>query len=303
MSFIITILGSGAAIPLLSRYPTAHLVQVHNTMILLDCGEGTQMQLRKYVSKSLRIGHIFISHLHGDHFYGLIGLVNTFHLLGRQKELHIYGIPALKQILDLQLEQSWTTLAYPLIFHQINPDVPEIIMEDKHITVSTIPLNHRIPTCGFLVREKNPRRKIRKDFLDKVKVPHSEFERLRDGDSFVDANGQEFPNNEITEDPRPAKSYAYCTDTAFHEAMIPQIRGCDLLYHETTFAQDKREDARAKFHSTAVEAATIASLARVKKLMIGHYSARYQEVDVLLKEAMAIFPETIAAEDGKVVEL
>lgn len=303
MSFTVTILGSGAAIPLLNRYPTAHVVQVNNTMILLDCGEGTQMQLRKYVSKSLRISHIFISHLHGDHFYGLIGLVNTFHLLGRQKELHVYGIPPLKQILDLQLEHSWTTLAYPLIFHPIDPERSEVIMEDKHISVSTIPLNHRIPTCGFLVSERHPRRKIRKDFLEKVKVPHSEFERLRNGGNFIDAQGQEYPNEIITDEPRPPKSYAYCSDTAFHESLIPQIRGCDLLYHEATFTKDKQEDARAKYHSTARDAATMALQAGVKRLMIGHYSARYSDAEPLLKEAMAIFPNTIAAEDGKVVEL
>ena len=303
MSFTITILGSGAAIPLLNRYPTAQLVQVHNLMILLDCGEGTQMQLRKYIPRPLRISHIFISHLHGDHFYGLIGLINTFHLLGRTKELHVYGIPALKAIIDLQLEQSGTTLLYPLVFHEINTETSEVIMEDKIVTVRTIPLNHRIPTCGFLIKEKPQRRKIRKDMLQQIRIPHADFEKIKDGGDYIDSEGKVYLNEEITDDPSPSRSYAYCTDTSYFEPIVPIIRGCDLLYHETTFTREKQGDATAKFHSTAIDAANIAKMAGVKQLMIGHYSARYPDPDSLLKEARSVFPETFAAEDGKVVQI
>jgi len=303
MSFTITILGSGAAVPLVSRHPTAQVVQVENLMILLDCGEGTQMQLRRFIQKPLRISHIFISHLHGDHFYGLIGLINTFHLLGRKKELHLYGIAPLKHIIDFQMEQSFTTLNYPLIFHELDPEVSQVIMDEKYLSVVTLPMNHRIPTCGFLIREKPHKRKIRKEMLAKLKIPMSEFEKIKEGANFTDLEGNEILNHLITEDPVPPKSYAYCTDTAYHEPLIPLIEGCDLLYHEATFTQDKLEDAHVKFHSTAIEAATIASKANVKKLLIGHYSARYKEIDELLKEARSVFSDSYAATDGMVMQL
>lgn len=300
--FTVTILGSGAAIPLPDRNPTAHLVNVRNRMILLDCGEGTQMQLRQYAAHPQKISHIFISHLHGDHYYGLIGLINTFHLLGRKTELHLYSVPALKEIIDLQLEQSNTILVYPLIFHPIETEKSRIIFDDDQISVQTIPLLHRIPTCGFLIREKPEQRKISKEFVKNVRVPISEFDRIKNGADFTDDDGTVYPNHLITEDPLPVRSYAYCTDTAYHEKIIPVIKGCDLLYHEATFAQDKQADARAKFHSTAREAAMIAAKAGVKKLLIGHYSARYKELDVLLNEAREIFPETYLAQDGLSVE-
>jgi len=303
VAFTITILGSGAAIPILNRYPSAQVVQVNNLMILLDCGEGTQMQLRKFIPKPLRISHIFISHLHGDHFYGLIGLVNTFHLLGRKKELHLYGIAPLKFILDYQLEQSRTTLAYPLIFHEIDPEMSQVIMEDKNVTISTIPMNHRVPTCGFLILEKPQRRKIKKEMLEQLRIPHTEFDHIKNGGSYIDPEGREYPNNLITDDPPAPRSYAYCTDTAYHEPIIPLITGCHLLYHETTFAQEKLEDARAKFHSTAMDAALIAKKAGAKRLMIGHYSARYKDTAALVNEARTIFPETFAADDGLIVQI
>lgn len=276
---------------------------MENHVLMLDCGEGTQMQLRRFFQKPLRISHIFISHLHGDHFYGLIGLINTFHLLGRTKELHLYGIPPLKHIIDYQLEQSNTTLAYPLVFHPVDPEVSQVIMEEKYVEVSTIPMNHRIPTCGFLVREKVLRRKLRKDMLVRLKLPISELDNIKSGGDYTDPEGNYYANHQLTEEPLPPRSYAYCTDTAFHEPLIRIVQGCDLLYHEATFAQDKLEDAKAKYHSTAIEAATIAQKAGVRKLLIGHYSARYKETDGLLNEARSVFPESYAAEDGMVIQL
>jgi ribonuclease Z len=303
MNFSVTILGSGAAIPTPDRNPTAHLIEVRNQLLLLDCGEGTQMQLRKSGVKIQKLSHILISHLHGDHYFGLIGLVNTLHLLGRTQELHLYGISPLKQLIDLQLELSRTTLAYPLIFHPFETEKPAIILDDAQYTVTTIPLDHRVPTCGFLIKEKPEKRKIRKDFIKNVKVPFQYFERIKDGEDYTDEQGNIYLNHLITDDPPPVRSYAYCTDTAYHEPIIPIIKNCDLLYHEATFMEDKAADAHAKFHSTAREAATIAKKAGVKKLVIGHFSARYKEVESLLGEAREVFPETILAEDGITIQV
>jgi ribonuclease Z len=303
MNFSVTILGSGAAIPTSDRNPTAHLIEVRNRLLLLDCGEGTQMQLRKSGVKIQKLSHVFISHLHGDHYFGLIGLVNTLHLLGRTQELHLYSVSPLKQLIDLQLELSRTTLAYPLIFHPFETEKPAIILDDAQFNVTTIPLDHRVPTCGFLIKEKPEKRKIRKDFLKDAKVPVQYFERIKEGEDYADEQGNIYPNHLITDDPPAVRSYAFCTDTSYHEPIIPIIRNCDLLYHEATFMEDKAADAHAKFHSTAREAATIAKKAGVKKLVIGHFSARYKEVESLLGEAREVFPETILAEDGMTIQV
>ena len=258
MIFSVTILGSNSAIPTLLRNPSAHLLNVNERIFLIDCAEGTQLQLRKYKIHFQRIKHILISHLHGDHYFGLIGLLTTFHLLGRKTELHLYAPPELEEIIRVQLDASLTQLLYPLIFHPIVSDDLHLIMEDERVTVHAFPLDHRIPTYGFVFREKIKVRKI------------------------------------------PAKrSYAYCSDTAYSEKIIPYVQKVDLLYHEATFMQDKAKAAAEKFHSTTVEAATIALKSRVKKLLIGHYSARYEELQPLLDEAREIFPETYLAEDGK----
>jgi ribonuclease Z len=298
MTFTVTILGSGAAIPTSDRNPTAQVVNIRNQLLLLDCGEGTQMQLRKAGIRIQKISHIFITHLHGDHYFGLIGFLNSLHLLGRTQELHLYGIQPLSELIDMQLSLSRTTLQYPLIFHPVNTEENAVILDDKHFFVSTIPLNHRVPTCGFLIKEKPEKRKIRKDFLKAARVPVEFFERIKDGEDFIDETGNIHPNHLITSDPPPVKSYAYCTDTAYEESIIPIVSNCDLLYHEATFMEDKAADARAKFHSTAKEAATIALKANVKKLVIGHFSARYNDTDGLLKEAMDVFPDTMLAYDG-----
>lgn len=303
MNFTVTILGSGAAIPTYDRNPTAHLVEVRNRMLLLDCGEGTQVQLRKSGFRIQKISHIFISHLHGDHYFGLIGLLNTMHLLGRTQTIHIYAIQPLKQLIDLQLELSGTTLAYPLVFHPFETEEPAVILDDDEISVSTIPLNHRVPTCGFLISEKPEKRKVLKEFLTKVKVPFQFFERIKEGEDYTDESGRVYPNRQITEDPPHPKSYAYCTDTAYFESIIPLIKGCDLLYHEATFMEDKAKDAHLKFHSTAREAATIALKANVRQLLIGHYSARYKEVESLLSEAKSVFPNTILGQDGMKIQV
>ncbi|MCK9422445.1 MAG: ribonuclease Z [Bacteroidales bacterium] len=262
MNFSLMVLGSSAAIPTSNRNLSAHLLNANERFFLIDCGEGTQFQLRKYHISWQRIKYIFISHLHGDHFFGLAGLLNSMHLLGRKNELHLFAPQLLQEILNVQLMASQTTLQYQVNFHPLNMDRFDLLLEEEHILVHSFPLKHSIPTCGFVFREKNPPRKI-----------------------------------------TTPRSYAYCSDTAFSEQIIPWIRAIDLLYHETTFMQDMATAAMEKFHSTAMEAATIAHKAGVSKLLIGHFSARYEDLNPLLDEARSLFPETYLAEEGIFVNI
>ncbi len=270
---------------------------------MIDCAEGTQLQLRKNRIKIQRINHIFISHLHGDHFFGLIGLISTMHLLGRNKELHVYAPGPLEEILNIQLKASQTELVYPLIFHPIEPDLNENIYEDDKLIITTIPLDHRIPTCGFLFKEKIGKRKLRKEVINKLNIPVSEFSTIKNGADYTDENGKIIKNDKLTDDPFPIRSYAFCSDTGYFEKIIPIIKNVNLLYHEATFTQDKVEVAREKFHSTAMDAATIAKKSRVKKLIIGHFSTRYESSEQLVKEAISIFKNTFAANDGRTIEI
>lgn len=299
MVFNVTILGSNSAIPTLKRKPTAQLVNHNERFFLIDCAEGTQIQLRKYRIKMQRIHHIFISHLHGDHFFGLIGLISSMHLLGRKRELHVYAPPLLENILNVQLEASQTELIYPFNFHPIKPDVHDKIYEDEKLIVETIPLDHRIPTCGFLFKEKEGKRKLKKDVVNSLKIPVNEYLNLKNGADYIDSNGKTIKNNKVTDNPHPVRSYAYCSDTGYYEKIIPIIKNVDLLYHEATFAHDMVDVAREKFHSTSVDAATIAKKAEVKNLVIGHFSTRYESSQELLKEAKTVFKHTRAASDGK----
>jgi ribonuclease Z len=303
MTFSLTILGSNSAIPTLTRNPSAHLLNVNERLFLIDCAEGTQLQIRKFHVHFQRIQRIFISHLHGDHFFGLIGLLNSMHLLGRKEELHLYGPPLLKEILDLQLEASQTTLNYPLFFYPLSFSGYEMIYEDEKVTVHSFPLLHSVPTCGFIFQEKKQERRIRKDMLAELKIPVSEMQNLKRGQDYVDEQGRVFKNEEITLDPPSPRSYVYCSDTAYTESILPFIRQCDLLYHETTFMQNMAASARDKQHSTTIEAATIAKKANVKKLLIGHFSARYDDLQPLLEEARSVFPDTIIAEDGMSISI
>jgi ribonuclease Z len=303
MTFSLTVLGSNSAIPTLTRNPSAHLLNVNERLFLIDCAEGTQLQIRKFHIHFQRIQRIFISHLHGDHFFGLIGLLNSLHLLGRKEELHLYGPPMLKEIIDLQLLVSQTFLDFPLFFYPLSFSEYEMIFEDEKVTVHSFPLRHSIPTCGFLFREKQPERRIRKDVVAALNIPVAEMQGLKRGKDYVDKSGRVFKNNEITLDPPSARSYAYCSDTAYNETILPVIDHCDLLYHETTFMQDKAASAKEKLHSTTIEAATLAKKANVKKLMIGHFSARYDDLQPLLDEARSVFPETILAEEGMTVAI
>ncbi len=303
LPFTLTILGCSSATPTSERNPTAQILSHGDKLFLIDCGEGAQVALRKMHIHFQRIRHICISHLHGDHFYGLIGLISSMHLLGRTKPLHIYGPPMLKEILDMQLLASQTTLLYPLEFHATQAEKPEVIFEDEHIAVSSFPLLHRIPTTGFLFREKPYERKMRKDVLESLKIPVHLIPKLRSGEDYTAADGTVHRNAEITIDPPAPRSYAFCSDTAYFEEIIPVIQGTSMLYHETTFMNDRIANATDKFHSTTGQAATIAVKAGVKKLLIGHYSARYDDLQPLLDEARAVFPETDLAVDGCVFEI
>jgi ribonuclease Z len=303
MTFSLTILGSNSAIPTLTRNPSAHLLNVNERLFLIDCAEGTQLQIRKFHIHFQRIERIFISHLHGDHFFGLIGLLNSLHLLGRKEEIHIYGPPLLKEILDLQLEASKTTLIYPVYFHALSFSGYELIYENDKVSVFSFPLEHSVPTCGFIFHEKKQERKIRKDRLAELKIPFADIQSLKKGEDYTDEKGRFYKNEEITLDPPSARSYAYCSDTAYDEKIIPFVQGADLLYHETTFMNDMAVSAREKQHSTTIEAATLAKKANVKKLLIGHFSARYDDLQPLLEEAKSVFPNTIIAEDGMTISI
>ena len=303
MVFNVTILGSNSAIPTLKRNPTSQLVNHNERLFLVDCAEGTQLQLRRSQIKMQRINHILISHLHGDHFFGLIGLISSMHLLGRSKELHIYGPPQLKEIFDIQLKASQTELIYPLTFHPIDPEINEIIYEDNKLTISTIPMNHRIPTCGFLFREKKGQRRIRKLAIKDHNLAVEDILKIREGADHKDIEGKLLKNSELTDHPNAPRSYAFCSDTAYSESILPIIQHVNLLYHEATFMQEKADVAAEKFHSTTIEAATIAKKAQAGKLIIGHFSTRYENIDEMLEETRSVFPETEAAYDGKKYEI
>ena len=298
MSFSITILGSSSSIPTNDRNPSGQIVNYHDKLFLIDCAEGTQLQLRKYLNRIQRLHAVFISHLHGDHFFGLVGLISTLHLLGRKKELHVYGQHGLEEIIRLQLFYTHTELVYELIFHVTNPEVSELIYEDDDMQVFTIPLEHRIPTHGFLFKEKPGLRKIKKEVVLSEIIPYTEYESIKAGADYTMPDGTVLSNESLTNSPPPPRSYAYCSDTRYTESIIPLIRNVDLLYHEATFLKDLTEQAQLKFHSTAEQAAQIASLAGAKKLVLGHYSARYDDINPFLDEARPIFPETELAFDG-----
>jgi ribonuclease Z len=303
LPFTLTILGSSSATPTSERNPTAQLLAHGEKLFLIDCGEGTQVSLRRMHIHFQRIKHIFISHLHGDHFYGLIGLVSSMHLLGRTKPLYIYGPAGLKEIIDMQLKASMTTLLYPLEFRETQAEKTQILFEDEHIMVSSFPLLHRIPTTGFIFNEKLYERKIRRDVIELLKIPVHLLPKIKAGADYTAADGTVHPNSVITIDPPAPRSYAFCSDTAYYEEIIPIILGVDVLYHETTFMNNREANAADKFHSTTGQAATIALKAGAKKLLIGHYSARYDDLQPLLDEARAVFLETELAVDGKIFEI
>src|ERR1051325_8027691 len=299
LPFEVTVLGSSSAIPTASRHPTAQVLNIHERFFLLDCGEATQIQLRRYKFKIQRIDHIFISHLHGDHYLGLPGLLGTMHPLGRDKELHLYSPPGLKEIIDTNHYHSKTFLNYELKFHVIPENFSGRIFEDDKISVATIPMNHRIPCYGFLFREKEHLRNIIKEKIEEHNIPVQQIPLIKKGEDYISPDGKRVPNTELTLTPPVPRSYAYCSDTLYNESFIEQIKNVNLLYHEATFADDMADRAIETHHSTAKQAGAIAQKANAKQLLIGHYSARYKELDVLLKEATQVFENTLLAVEGE----
>ncbi len=298
----LTILGCYAATPRTVTNPTAQILEIKNQMFLIDCGEGTQVQLRKHKIKFSRINHIFISHLHGDHFFGLPGFISTMRLLGREKELHVYGPKGIKEAITLLLKlgDSWTN--YPLIFHELTSKEPELIIEDKKLSVTTIPLDHRVYTNGYLFREKLGERKLNIGVVEKYGIDKAYFRNIKNGKDIVLDNGHILDNKELTFDPPKPKSYAFCSDTGYLPGLAVQINEVDLLYHESTFLESESHLATKTKHSTAIQAATIAKAANVKSLMLGHYSTRYKSINLFKEEASTVFPNVLLADDGRIFD-
>ncbi len=271
--------------------------------MLIDCGEGTQMQLRRFNLKAQRIGHIFISHLHGDHYLGLMGLLSSMHLFGRNAPLHLYGPVGLSDIITVQLHYSQTVLQFPVHFHELQHNGPTTIFEDDTLTVSTLPLQHRIPCNGFLFQEKPKTRNLNKNMpLDQLDI--DDINQLKAGQSVLDSTGNiKYDVAQWAHPPKKHRSYAFCSDTRYIEALAEQVKKVDLLYHEATFTEEFGRRAAETYHSTARQAATIAQKAEARQLVIGHFSTRYRELDPLLTEAQSVFPETILAKEGLQVDV
>ena len=295
----LTILGCHSATPRENKHTTSQLLEVKGHLFLIDCGEGTQIQLRKTKVKFSRIQHIFISHLHGDHFYGLIGLISTFRLLGRTSSLTIYGPVGIKEIITLQLKhaKSWTN--YPLHFHELTLKTSEVIFEDESIRIQTLPLDHRVYTNGFLFSTVSTKRKINVNKLITFNLKPFQFQQLQNGESITLDDGRVLENEVYTIDPEGSKKYAYCSDTAYFEPLVPGIKEVDLLYHEATFLEKNSDLAANTKHSTAKQAAQIAKMANVKQLMLGHFSNRYPNKEDFITEASDTFQNVILAEDLK----
>lgn len=301
--FRIHILGCGSALPTLRHYASSQVVEIREKMFMIDCGEGTQMQLRRSRLHFMRIGHVFISHLHGDHCFGLIGMISTFGMLGRTAPLHVYADKALGDMLRSQLDMFCQGLEFEVVFHPIDTEAVSVIYEDRSLTVTTIPLSHRVPCCGFLFREKPIPPHIRRDMIDMYGIPVSQINNIKSGQDWITPDGDVIPNSRLTVPSAEARSYAYCSDTRYIPKLHELVRGVSALYHESTYGSDNAERARKYWHSTASEAARVAHDAGVGKLILGHYSARYDSEETLLEEARRIFPDTVLAEEMAVINV
>ena len=300
MSLNLTILGCHSATPRVNAHPTSQYLEINNRHFLIDCGEGTQRQMRKYKIGFSKINHIFISHLHGDHFFGLIGLISTFGILNREKELHIYGPKGIKEVTTLQLKLSKSWTKYHISFHELESKESELIFEDDKVSVYTIPLDHRVYTNGFLFKEKEKSRKLHIGNIEQYdEIDTCDFHNIKAGKDFILSTGEVISNLELTIDPPKPKSFAFCSDTTYKPNIIPIIKNVDLLYHEATFLKNREDLCEKTKHSTAEQAASIASQANVSKLIIGHYSSRYSNIQDFKKEAQTVFKNVELAEAGK----
>ncbi len=292
----ITILGNNSAIPAFGRNPTAQLLQTQDSSFLIDCGEGTQNQISKYKLRRSKISHIFISHLHGDHYFGLIGLLTSMSLLSRTQELHLYGPAKLEEIISLHLSVASVTLSYPLYFHALSGDC--IIADTGKIEISCFQVQHRIDCWGFLFKEKKKPRSIIPEMVKSYEIPSSFYEQLQNGADYLTKKGTLIANESVTIEAAKPKSYAYCADTIYDPSLAEKIKGVDLVYHETTYLKDLENRAAERFHSTTIQAGEIAKLAGAKKLMIGHFSSKYESLEPFLTETKEVFENTVLAIEG-----
>jgi ribonuclease Z len=299
----VTILGSSSALPTSGRYPSAHVLNAHERLFLIDCGEGTQMQLRKTRIRFAKINHIFLSHLHGDHIFGLYGLLSTFSLMGRENPLHLYAPEKYDAILKSHLNDFDINLSFEIIFTPLSGNDPVKILDDKYLTVTSFPLKHRIPAYGFLFREKMSERNIIAECIGKYNIPLVRIPAIKKGEDFITQDGNLIKNEELTLPPREPLSYAYCSDTKYFKRLSSFVKEVTLLYHEATFDKSKADLARMTGHSTTLEAAKTAQDARADSLIIGHFSARYKDIEPLVAEARTIFPQTYPAIDGRTYEV
>jgi ribonuclease Z len=297
-NFELRILGCGSAMPTKINNQSSQILTVREKLYMIDCGEATQVQMRRMGIKTARLNHIFISHLHGDHCFGLIGLISTFGLLGRIAELYIHAAPELERLLKDQLEFFCSEITFKVTFCPINTRKHELIFEDRTIQVYSIPLKHRVPCCGFLFREKPKERHLIKDMIDFYQISIKDLVKIKQGEDYITSEGEVVPNERLTIAPVTPKSYAYCSDTAYSEKIVPMIEGVNCLFHEATFMQSEIVRAKETGHSSAKQAAEIAKKANVGQLIIGHFSARYNNQQLLLDEAQAIFPNTLLGTDG-----
>ena len=301
-NFKLTILGCGSAKPTLKHFPSSQVLNVRDKLFMIDCGEGAQLQYCRNRLPFNRLNHIFISHLHGDHWFGLPGLISTFNLLGRTAELHVHSPHGLEQMMKPIMDYFNNDMTYQVYFHEFDTHESTMIFEDRTLTVTTIPLTHRLPTCGFLFKEKEGLRHIIREMIDFYHIPLAYINNIKAGADFVLPNGEVIANERLTTPPSPTHRYAYCSDTIYKPEIVELIRGVDLLYHEATYAADDEVKAQKHFHSTTLQAAQIAKDAQVKQLVIGHFSARYTDEDKLLNEAKSVFSNTLLADENCLFE-
>lgn len=303
MALSVTVLGCNSAKPAYGRHPSAQVLNINERLYLIDCGEGTQVRMEQYKIRRGKINHIFITHLHGDHFLGLLGLLDTYDLSGRTDPMHLFGPPDLIRLIDMHKEISTSSFGFPLIFHPLYADKLRTIWKDDQITVQSFPLIHRVACTGFVFRAKAKDRKMRPEKIAAYNIPYPQIRAIKKGADFVTESGSTIPNSDLTADPLPPSSYAYCSDTAFTKSIIPYVHQVDILYHETTYLNNLAQLARERGHATPQQAALIARKAKVKKLMIGHFSSRYKDLQPFLEEAQAVFPNTVLAKEGGVFSL
>jgi ribonuclease Z len=306
MTFSLTVLGSSSALPTEDRFPTAHVLNVHERFFLIDSGEGVQMQLKRFGNiKYSKLNEIFISHLHGDHIFGLFGLISSLDLMGRTEDLNIYAHNDLKKILNNHLKYFGSDMSYSIVFHPVDTYANEIVYEDSVMTVETVPLKHRVPACGYLFREKIPQRNIYKELITKYDIPVTDIIHIKNGENYTTTAGEEIPNERLTYLPYIPRSYAFCSDTMYSEQVAEIVTGVDLLYHEATYLNDMKDMAHLTAHSTTVEAAEIALKAGVKRLLIGHFSSRYDKrmLTQFQREVRYVFPDADIVQEGMSYEI